>query len=68
MPGIGRQYESSSRLHQPRLTRGADEDLDGGRVVAEGTAAELKQRVRGASLDDVFLTLTRHDDKETGHV
>jgi ABC-2 type transport system ATP-binding protein len=108
--------------------------LDGGRVIAQGTAAELKQRVsaqrldltcasetafqqvsryfgdhassrdqtsltlgvptdgsaaevralldaadpgraliaafavRGASLDDVFLTLTQHDKKETAHV
>jgi ABC-2 type transport system ATP-binding protein len=33
--------------------------LDDGRLVAEGTADELKDRIPGAqSLDDVFLTLT----------
>jgi ABC-2 type transport system ATP-binding protein len=32
--------------------------LNGGRLVAEGTAAELKQRVQAATLDDVFLSLT----------
>ncbi len=32
--------------------------LDGGAVVAEGTAAELKARYGGATLDDVFMTLT----------
>jgi ABC-2 type transport system ATP-binding protein len=32
--------------------------LDAGRVVAEGSAAELKARYGGESLDDVFLTLT----------
>jgi ABC-2 type transport system ATP-binding protein len=32
--------------------------LDGGRVVAEGTAAELKERYKAESLDDVFLTVT----------
>lgn len=32
--------------------------LDHGRVVAEGTSAELKQRVGVASLDEVFLALT----------
>jgi ABC-2 type transport system ATP-binding protein len=33
--------------------------LDGGHLVAEGTADELKDRIPGAqSLDDVFLTLT----------
>ena len=50
---------------------------------AEGSAAEIRAlldaadpartlvasfAVRGASLDDVFLTLTRHDQKETAHV
>jgi ABC-2 type transport system ATP-binding protein len=32
--------------------------IDGGRVIAEGTADELKADVGVASLDDVFLTLT----------
>jgi ABC-2 type transport system ATP-binding protein len=32
--------------------------LDHGRVVAEGTAAELKQQVDAVDLDDVFLALT----------
>jgi ABC-2 type transport system ATP-binding protein len=32
--------------------------LDHGRIVAEGTAAELKQSVDAANLDDVFLALT----------
>ena len=34
--------------------------LDGGRLVAEGTPAELKARAGGATLDDVFLALTGH--------
>jgi hypothetical protein len=38
-------------------------EADPGRVLVESFA------VRGASLDDVFLTLTRHDHaKETAHV
>jgi ABC-2 type transport system ATP-binding protein len=32
--------------------------MHGGRIVAEGTAEELKARVGAATLDDVFLTLT----------
>jgi ABC-2 type transport system ATP-binding protein len=32
--------------------------LDGGRVAAEGTAAELKERYGASTLDDVFMTLT----------
>ncbi|KHD76994.1 hypothetical protein MB27_14080 [Actinoplanes utahensis] len=32
--------------------------LHHGRIVAEGTPAELKQRVPGGTLDDVFLALT----------
>jgi ABC-2 type transport system ATP-binding protein len=32
--------------------------MDGGRIVAEGSAAELKAHVGGETLDDVFLTLT----------
>jgi ABC-2 type transport system ATP-binding protein len=43
--------------------------LHGGRLVAEGTAAELKQRVGGATLDDVFLSLTESFNKtEACHV
>jgi ABC-2 type transport system ATP-binding protein len=32
--------------------------LDGGRVVADGTAEELKEQAGAATLDDVFLNLT----------
>ncbi|QBX55173.1 ATP-binding cassette domain-containing protein [Nocardioides seonyuensis] len=47
--------------------------LDGGRLVATGTPAELKARTGGQTLDDVFLALTGHPatadedtaDKET---
>lgn len=34
--------------------------LDGGRLVAEGTPAELKAQAGGATLDEVFLALTGH--------
>jgi ABC-2 type transport system ATP-binding protein len=34
--------------------------LDGGRLVAEGTPAELKAQAGGDTLDDVFLALTGH--------
>jgi ABC-2 type transport system ATP-binding protein len=34
--------------------------LDQGRLVAEGTPAELKAQARGETLDDVFLALTGH--------
>jgi len=34
--------------------------LDQGRLVAEGTPADLKARTGGATLDDVFLALTGH--------
>lgn len=34
--------------------------LDDGRLVAEGTPAELKARAGGETLDDVFLALTGH--------
>ena len=34
--------------------------LDGGRLVATGTPAELKARAGGQTLDDVFLALTGH--------
>jgi ABC-2 type transport system ATP-binding protein len=47
--------------------------LDRGRLVAEGTPAELKAQAGGETLDDVFLALTGHaataetdeDDRET---
>jgi len=44
--------------------------LDGGRLVATGTPAELKARAGGETLDDVFLALTGHpattdDDHES---
>jgi ABC-2 type transport system ATP-binding protein len=32
--------------------------LDHGRIVAEGTAAELKRQVDAHDLDDVFMALT----------
>ncbi len=34
--------------------------LDGGRLVATGTPAELKAQAGGETLDDVFLALTGH--------
>ena len=34
--------------------------IDGGRLVAEGTPAELKAQAGGETLDDVFLALTGH--------
>jgi len=45
--------------------------LDGGRLVAEGTPAELKALAGGETLDDVFLALTGHaatpqSDEELG--
>ena len=43
--------------------------LDGGRLVATGTPAELKAQAGGETLDDVFLALTGHaatdDDDQT---
>ena len=47
--------------------------LDGGRLIATGTPAELKAQAGGETLDDVFLALTGHavptdneqDEKET---
>ena len=44
--------------------------LDGGRLVATGTPAELKAQAGGETLDDVFLALTGHpattdDEQET---
>ncbi|MFL6158940.1 MAG: ATP-binding cassette domain-containing protein, partial [Marmoricola sp.] len=43
--------------------------LDGGRLVASGTPAELKARAGGGTLDDVFLALTGHGTtgEETGN-
>ena len=40
--------------------------LDGGRLVAEGTPAELKAQAGGETLDDVFLALTGHVATPTG--
>jgi ABC-2 type transport system ATP-binding protein len=41
--------------------------LDHGRIVAEGTPAELKQRIPGAqTLDDVFFALTGRPAQEPG--
>ena len=47
--------------------------LDGGRLVAEGTPAELKAQAGGETLDDVFLALTGHPatpttDEETEEI
>ena len=48
--------------------------LDGGRLVATGTPAELKAQAGGETLDDVFLALTGHarptddDQNENGAV
>jgi ABC-2 type transport system ATP-binding protein len=39
--------------------------LDGGRLVATGTPAELKALSGGETLDDVFLALTGHPANET---
>ena len=41
--------------------------LDGGRLVAEGTPAELKAQAGGETLDDVFLALTGHPATPTTH-
>ncbi|HCB06456.1 MAG TPA: ATP-binding cassette domain-containing protein [Nocardioides sp.] len=44
--------------------------LDNGRLVAEGSPAELKERAGGETLDDVFLALTGHpatDDHDDHH-
>jgi ABC-2 type transport system ATP-binding protein len=38
--------------------------IDEGRLVAEGTPAELKTRAGGDTLDDVFLALTGHAARE----
>jgi ABC-2 type transport system ATP-binding protein len=38
--------------------------IDHGRVIAEGTPTELKDRVGATTLDDVFLTLTGHPADE----
>lgn len=41
--------------------------MHGGRIVAIGTPSDLKDRVgRGATLDDVFATLTRTDPESGG--
>ena len=54
--------------HLPTRAAGARVDellaqfglADAGRLVAEGTPAELKARAGGETLDDVFLALTGH--------
>ena len=38
--------------------------IDHGRIVAEGTAASLKQQTGAASLEDAFITLTGRDIRE----
>jgi oleandomycin transport system ATP-binding protein len=38
--------------------------IDHGRVIAEGTSAELKELTGASTLDEVFLSLTGHDTKE----
>jgi oleandomycin transport system ATP-binding protein len=38
--------------------------IDAGRVIAQGTSAELKALTGAATLDEVFLSLTGHDIKE----
>ncbi len=38
--------------------------IDRGRVIAQGTAAELKEITGADTLDEVFLALTGHDTKE----
>jgi oleandomycin transport system ATP-binding protein len=38
--------------------------IDAGRVIAQGTSAELKALTGAATLDGVFLSLTGHDIKE----
>jgi oleandomycin transport system ATP-binding protein len=38
--------------------------IDQGRVIAEGTSAELKALTGASTLDEVFLSLTGHDIKE----
>lgn len=42
--------------------------LDGGRVVAEGTPAELKSAHDAGSLDDVFLRLTEPSTRHDGGI
>jgi ABC-2 type transport system ATP-binding protein len=39
--------------------------IDAGRVIARGSSAELKALTGASTLDEVFLTLTGHDIKET---
>lgn len=42
--------------------------IDGGAIVAEGTARAIRERTRQRSLEDAFLALTGHDirDEESG--
>ncbi len=39
--------------------------LDGGRITMEGTAAELKDRLGAATMDEVFARATRKDSAAT---
>ena len=41
--------------------------IDHGRVIAQGTSAELKALTGADTLDEVFLSLTGHDIKEAKH-
>ena len=38
--------------------------IDHGRIVAEGTAATLRQQTGGRTLEDAFITLTGHSIRE----
>ena len=38
--------------------------IDHGRIVAEGTAAALRQATGGRTLEDAFIALTRHSIRE----
>jgi oleandomycin transport system ATP-binding protein len=41
--------------------------IDHGRVIAQGTSAELKALTGADTLDEVFLSLTGHDTKQAQH-
>jgi ABC-type multidrug transport system ATPase subunit len=38
--------------------------MDEGRIIAEGAPAELRERYREPTLEEVFLTLTGHQLRE----
>jgi oleandomycin transport system ATP-binding protein len=42
--------------------------IDHGRVIAQGTSAELKELTGASTLDEVFLSLTGHDTKEAADI